>query len=237
VALQVVRGKGETFLDETGKFYALLGDVAVRIPRRPFKLAEIAKQTWFIASVSLLPALLLTMSFGLVIGLEVYNITRQFGADSAQGAAMVLAIVREIGPLGTTFMMAAAGGTAITADLGSRKVRDEIAAMQVMSVDPQADLAKVQSMGVGRFGYQYEQVLGGSEFQKALASNQAVATAKVISGPFVASLSKNDAQTFTVLQQTIRGKSSAQPEIRKVRVQSTLVRTPDGWRADWVEIQ
>src|SRR3546814_10918127 len=49
---------------------------------------------------------------------------------------MVLAIVREAGPLGTTFMLAAAAGTAITADVGSRTVRDEIAAMQVMAVDP-----------------------------------------------------------------------------------------------------
>jgi phospholipid/cholesterol/gamma-HCH transport system permease protein len=83
-----------------------------------------------------MPAVLLTLSFGLVIGLQVYNITRQFGAEAAQGSAMVLAIVREAGPLGTTFMMAAAGGSAITADLGSRKVRDEISAMQVMAVDP-----------------------------------------------------------------------------------------------------
>jgi phospholipid/cholesterol/gamma-HCH transport system permease protein len=130
------RDKGGSMLEETGRLYALMADVIVRIPRRPFDLAEIGRQTWFVASVSLIPALLLTVSFGLVIGLQVYNVTRQFGADSAQGAAMVLAIVREIGPLGTTFMMAAAGGTAITADLGSRTVRDEVAAMQVMSVDP-----------------------------------------------------------------------------------------------------
>jgi phospholipid/cholesterol/gamma-HCH transport system permease protein len=49
---------------------------------------------------------------------------------------MVLAIVREAGPLGTTFMLAAAGGTAMTADLGSRTIRDEIAAMEVMAIDP-----------------------------------------------------------------------------------------------------
>ena len=136
MAASALRAKGESFLDETGRLYALLIDVVVRIPRRPFDLAEVLRQTWFIASVSLFPALLLTVSFGLVIGLQVHNITRQFGADSAQGAALVLAIVREIGPLGTTFMMAAAGGTAITADLGSRTVRDEVAAMRVMAVDP-----------------------------------------------------------------------------------------------------
>lgn len=124
------------WLDEAGRFFALFADVIVRIPRRPWRPQEVARQTWFICSVTLFPALLLTLSFGLVIGLQVYNITRQFGAESAQGAAMVLAIVREAGPLGTTFMLAAAGGTAITADLGARTVRDEIAAMQVMSVDP-----------------------------------------------------------------------------------------------------
>ncbi len=129
-------GKAANFLDEAGRFFAMAADVVVRLPRRPFRPMEVARQTWFICSVTLFPAMLLTLSFGLVIGLQVYNITRQFGAESAQGAAMVLAIVREAGPLGTTFMLAAAGGTAITADLGARTVRDEIAAMQVMSVDP-----------------------------------------------------------------------------------------------------
>jgi phospholipid/cholesterol/gamma-HCH transport system permease protein len=135
-AVARVRARADDFLEEAGKLFALMADTLVRIPRRPWQFAEVARQTWFVASVTLLPALLLTVSFGLVIGLQVYNITRQFGADSAQGAAMVLAIVREIGPLGTTFMMAAAGGTAITADLGSRTVRDEVAAMKVMAVDP-----------------------------------------------------------------------------------------------------
>ena len=91
-------------------------------------------------------------------------------------------------------------------------------------------------MGVGNFRYQYEQILGGSSFQKALRSNQAVATAKVVSGPFVASLTHQDARTFTVLSQRIQGRASPQPETRKVRVESVLVRTPDGWRVDWVEI-
>jgi phospholipid/cholesterol/gamma-HCH transport system permease protein len=134
--VETVRARADRSLDETGRLFALFADVLVRIPRRPWRFRAVAEQTWFIASVTLLPAVLLTASFGLVIGLQVYNVTRQFGAEAAQGSAMVLAIVREAGPLGTTFMMAAAGGTAITADLGSRTVRDEIAAMRVMAVDP-----------------------------------------------------------------------------------------------------
>jgi phospholipid/cholesterol/gamma-HCH transport system permease protein len=135
-----VGGRALARLDDgvraAGELFGLAVDVLVRLPTAVRRPREVAQQTWFISSVTLVPALLLTISFGLVIGLQVYTITRQFGAESAQGAALVLAIVREAGPLGTTFMMAAAGGTAITADLGSRMVRDEIAALEVMGVDP-----------------------------------------------------------------------------------------------------
>jgi hypothetical protein len=98
------------------------------------------------------------------------------------------------------------------------------------------DLGKVRSMGIGNFRYQYQDVLGANSFSKALTDNQAVATAKVTSGPFTAALSNDDARTFTVVSQTIKGKSAPQGETRNVRVESILVRTPKGWRVDWVQI-
>ena len=64
------------------------------------------------------------------------EVGRQLGAESATGAAMVLAIVREAAPVAAALLIAGAGGSAMTADLGSRKIRDEIAAMEVMAVDP-----------------------------------------------------------------------------------------------------
>jgi len=98
------------------------------------------------------------------------------------------------------------------------------------------DLNKVRGMGVGNFRYQYEDVLGANSFEQALNSNQAVAKAKVKSGPFVVALAKDDARTFTVVSQTISGKSAPKGETRNVRVESILVRTPGGWRIDWVQI-
>ena len=98
------------------------------------------------------------------------------------------------------------------------------------------DLNKVRAMGVGNFRYQYEDVLGANSFEQALKSNEAVAKAKVKSGPFVVALGKDDARTFTVVSQTISGKSAPQGETRNVRVESILVRTPPGWRVDWVQI-
>jgi hypothetical protein len=98
------------------------------------------------------------------------------------------------------------------------------------------DLAHVKAMGVGNFRYQYTQVLGGDAFRKALSENEAVATAKVVKGPYIASLTDTDARTFTVLEQSLKGKGQTQPQTRRVRVESILVRTTGGWRIDWVEI-
>ena len=97
---------------------------------------EFLRQCWFIAKVTSLPVILISIPFGMVIALHVGTFNRQVGAESATGAAMVLAIVREAAPVATALLIAGAGGSAMTADLGSRKIRDEIAAMEVMAVNP-----------------------------------------------------------------------------------------------------
>jgi phospholipid/cholesterol/gamma-HCH transport system permease protein len=86
-AATVVKEKADALLLDAGRLFALAADTVIRLPRRPWQFRVTGEQTWFIASVTLFPALLLTLSFGLVVGLQVYNLTRQFGAESAQGAA------------------------------------------------------------------------------------------------------------------------------------------------------
>src|SRR5205814_4737371 len=97
---------------------------------------EYLNQCWFVAKVCTLPSVLIAIPFGAVIALHVGTLNRQLGAESATGAAMVLAIVREASPVATALLIAGAGGSAMTADLGSRKIRDEIAALEVMAVNP-----------------------------------------------------------------------------------------------------
>lgn len=106
------------------------------MPSRPVPVAEFVRQAWFIAGVSLFPVILVSVAFGMVIALQVGNVAAQLGAKSQTGAAMVLAIVREAAPIATALLISGAGGSAITADLGSRKIRDEIAAMEVLAVNP-----------------------------------------------------------------------------------------------------
>ena len=104
--------------------------------RKGFPFTEFIQQCWFIAKVTSVPVILISIPFGVIIALHVGSIAQQIGAESNIGAAMVLAIVREASPVATALLIAGAGGSAMTADLGSRRIRSELDAMEVMGVDP-----------------------------------------------------------------------------------------------------
>lgn len=104
--------------------------------RKGFPFREFIEQCWFIAKVTMLPVVLISIPFGVIIALHVGALAKQIGAESHIGAAMVLAIVREAAPVATALLIAGAGGSAMTADLGSRRIRSELDAMEVMGVDP-----------------------------------------------------------------------------------------------------
>jgi phospholipid/cholesterol/gamma-HCH transport system permease protein len=123
-------------LGEFGRLFAMGLDVLVAMFRRPFQVRELIQQFWFIASVSILPAMLVSIPFGAVITLQLGSLTAQIGADSFNGAASVLAVIQQASPIVTTLVVAGAGGSAICADLGARTIREEIDAMEVLGVSP-----------------------------------------------------------------------------------------------------
>src|SRR5437762_4142181 len=114
-----------------------VGLEAVRsIPSRPWPMEEFLSQVWFLAKVCTVPVILISIPFGMVISLHVGSFLTQLGAQAHMGAAMVLAVVREEAPVATALLIAGAGGSAMCADLGSRRIRDEIDAMEVLGIDP-----------------------------------------------------------------------------------------------------
>jgi len=120
---------------QSGHFFAFCLDALRGMAHRPLQWREFAQQAWFISSVSILPAALVSIPFGAVISLQLGSLVRQLGAQSFTGAAAVLAVLREAGPIVTALIIAGAGGSAICADLGSRKIREELDAMAVLGID------------------------------------------------------------------------------------------------------
>ncbi|MCX5209156.1 ABC transporter permease [Kitasatospora sp. NBC_00240] len=123
-------------LRQSGLLFALAATTVREVFRRPFQVRELVEQFWFVASVTILPAALVSIPFGAVIALQVGSLTQQLGAQSFTGGASVLAVVQQAGPLIVALLIAGAGGAAICADLGSRTIREELDAMAVMGVSP-----------------------------------------------------------------------------------------------------
>ncbi len=120
-----------------GRLAIMVYEVSKRMLRREaWNWKEFVEQAWFIMSVTLLPTMLVSIPFGAVISLQVGQLTGQLGAQSFAGATSVLATVREAAPMAAALIIAGAAGSAICSDLGARKIREEIDALEVLGIDP-----------------------------------------------------------------------------------------------------
>jgi phospholipid/cholesterol/gamma-HCH transport system permease protein len=73
---------------------------------------------------------------GMILGLQVGLALRKFNQESLLGATVMLSLIREMGPFVTGICLSACVGSAIAAELGTMKVNDEIAALEIMSIPP-----------------------------------------------------------------------------------------------------
>ena len=97
-------------LRSLGEFFALALDTLVSIPRRPFAWREFLMQSWFVARVSILPTLMLSIPFT-VLAVFTFNILLiEFGAADFSGTGAAFGTVTQIGPIVTVLVVAGAGG-------------------------------------------------------------------------------------------------------------------------------
>src|SRR5438105_10533605 len=129
-------------LEEIGDMMVLTGRTIWSALRPPYPYGgELVSQFLFTLRLVWFPLLVTTVAINYgAPGLQAGNFLTLFGAVDRLGGFFVLASIREIGPLITGIVMAGVAGTAITADLGARKVREELDALQVLGVDPVKNL-------------------------------------------------------------------------------------------------
>lgn len=101
-----------------------------------FPVQEFVRQAAFMAGTAVVPTLLVTIPVGVTLSIQFSVLAGQVGAESLAGAANGLVVIRQGAPLVAAILLAAAVGSAVSADLGSRTMREEIAAMEVMGVSP-----------------------------------------------------------------------------------------------------
>jgi phospholipid/cholesterol/gamma-HCH transport system permease protein len=125
-------------LSQVGDMMILTGKTVTSAFRPPYVWGgEFVIQFIFALRLCWMPMLIATVAFGYgAPGIQAGNFLVLFGSLDRLGGFYILASVREAAPTVTAIVLAGVAGTAITADLGARKIREELDALQVLGVDP-----------------------------------------------------------------------------------------------------
>jgi phospholipid/cholesterol/gamma-HCH transport system permease protein len=132
----------KSMLEEVGDMMILTGKTIMSALRPPYPYGgEFVNQFLFALKLCWFPLVVSTVAFGYgAPGLQAANFLNLFGSIDRLGGFFVLASIREFAPFVTAIVLAGVAGTAITADLGARKIREELDALQVLGVDPVKNL-------------------------------------------------------------------------------------------------
>lgn len=117
-----------------GRFGLFSGRLFCRLSGATFD--QVIKQIYFIGNYSLLIIAVSGLFVGFVLGLQGYYTLVQYGSEQALGVMVALSLVRELGPVVTALLFAGRAGTALTAEIGLMRAGEQLAAMEMMGVDP-----------------------------------------------------------------------------------------------------
>ena len=93
-------------------------------------------QVHFLGNYSLAIITVSGLFVGFVLGLQGYYTLLRYGSSEAPGLLAALSLVRELGPVVTALLFAGRAGTSLTAEIGLMKAGEQLAAMEMMAVDP-----------------------------------------------------------------------------------------------------
>ena len=113
-------------------FFALLG----ALPRMLRRLRLVTDQIHFIGNYSLMIIAVSGLFVGFVLGLQGYYTLNKYGSEQALGLLVALSLTRELGPVVSALLFAGRAGTSLTAEIGLMKAGEQLAAMEMMAVNP-----------------------------------------------------------------------------------------------------
>jgi phospholipid/cholesterol/gamma-HCH transport system permease protein len=96
----------------------------------------VIEQVFFLGNKSLSLIAVSGLFVGFVLALQGYYTLQRYGSAEAVGLLVALSLVRELGPVVTALLFAGRAGTSLTAEIGLMKAGEQLAAMEMMAVDP-----------------------------------------------------------------------------------------------------
>ncbi len=124
------------FFEYAGGAALLLVESAAFISRARIRVGETINQAYVLGVGSWGIVLLTSLCTGMVFSLEAANQAVQYGVGNLVGGAVAFTMVRELGPMLSAVVVAGRSGAAISAELGSMVVTEQIEALQSLGLSP-----------------------------------------------------------------------------------------------------
>ena len=121
-------------LEILGRYFYFLGELFGSSLKRPFRLSQYFAELEHLGVNSLFVIILSGGAMGMIFALQMVALLQPFQAEIGTGAAVAVAMYREIAPVITTLMLIAKNGSAMAAELGTMRVTEQIDSLESMSV-------------------------------------------------------------------------------------------------------
>ena len=128
-------GKLGSTLETLGRFVVFLGEILRSIPKKPSRFIRILSEIEHLGVNSVLIIFLSGGAMGMIFSLQLVTFLQPFQVEIGVGAAVAIALSRELAPVITTLMLIAKNGSAMAAELGTMKVTEQIDALESMSIN------------------------------------------------------------------------------------------------------
>jgi len=146
-ALQLLGRRTLDLLGRWGHGALFFWDLLRAVPAALARPGLVVAQIHAIGNRSLVIILASGLAVGFVLALQMYYALTTYGAAESLGLIVNLALVRELGPVVTALLFAGRAGTSLTAEIGLMKAGEQIAAMELMAIDPKARVLAPRFLG------------------------------------------------------------------------------------------
>ena len=148
--MNFVQRVGATALDQFrgwGHAAFFFIDLLRALPASLRRFGLVVAQIYAIGNRSLIIIMASGLAVGFVLALQMYYALVAYGAAESLGLIVNLALVRELGPVVTGLLFAGRAGTSLTAEIGLMKAGEQLAAMDLMAIDPKARVLAPRFIG------------------------------------------------------------------------------------------
>ena len=128
--------KSLKFIEELGAMSAFAVDIVRNLFIPPLRFNSFLREVFKLGVLSLIIICVSGLAVGMVLGIQGYHTLTRFGATQSLGALVGLSLIRELGPVLTSLLIAGRAGSATSAEISAMVATEQLDGLRMLSIDP-----------------------------------------------------------------------------------------------------